>query len=82
MMDEARANARVDLAKLLPTASACIEALSYFEPDTSWNADVLAFRVRCYRASQVDTTMAERAERDLQWFMARNPARLSASVLK
>jgi hypothetical protein len=81
MMDEIRANARVDLAKMLPLASACVEALSYFEPDISWNADVLAFRVRCYRASQA-TRMAKRAESDLQWFMAHRPTRLSAAGLE
>jgi len=82
MMDEARANARVELAKVLPTASACVEALSYFEPDISWNTEMLTFRQRCYQASQTTVDMAERAEKDLQWFMARDPMRLSAAVLK
>jgi hypothetical protein len=43
---------------------------------------MLAFRRHCYQASQAHTTMAERAEKDLQWFMAQSPARLSAAVLK
>jgi hypothetical protein len=80
MMDEARANARVELSKHIPAAAACVEALSYFEPDHTWNAEALSNRVRCYETTRPD--MAVRARDDLAWFRSHSPARFSAAMLR
>lgn len=76
MMDEARANARVELSKLIPVPAACAEALAYFESDVPWNADFLRFRLDCYHSERPD--LAETARSDLAWFLDHSPTKLSA----
>jgi spermidine synthase len=71
MMDEARAQTRVALAKLLPTGPECAQALEYFEPNVPWQADFLSFRTSCYQA--LGASLAPAALRDLREFRGQNP---------
>jgi len=80
MMDEARATALVTLAKAMPTASACVRALTYFEPDIPWNADFLDFRARCYQSTGAD--LATRAQQDMRAFLVQNPAKFPTSLVR
>jgi hypothetical protein len=80
MMDEARATALVTLAKAMPTGSACVRALTYFEPDIPWNADFLDFRARCYQSTGAD--LAARAQQDVRAFLEQNPAKFPTSLLR
>jgi len=80
MMDEARAAALVTLAKVMPAGSACLRALAYFEPDVPWSADFLSFRAQCYLSTGSD--LALRAQQDLRTFLAQNPAKFPAALVK
>jgi hypothetical protein len=70
MMDEARAETRVALARLLPPGLECAEALDYFEPNVPWQADFLSFRAGCYQA--LGSPLAPAALRDLAEFRRHN----------
>jgi hypothetical protein len=80
MMDEARANALLALAKAMPKGPACVRALSYFEPDIPWNADFLSYRTQCYQSAA--SGLAPRALADLRTFLTHNPAKFSASLVR
>jgi spermidine synthase len=80
MMDEARASALVALARAMPKGPACVHALSYFEPDIPWNGDFLSFRAQCYQSAASD--LAPHAHADLRSFLAHNPAKFSAFLVK
>jgi spermidine synthase len=70
MMDEARAQTRVALARRLPPGPECAQALDYFEPDVVWQADFLSFRAGCYQA--LGSPLAPAALRDLREFRRHN----------
>jgi spermidine synthase len=80
MMDEARASALVTLAKAMPPGPACARALSFFEPDIPWNVDFLSFRTQCYQS--IGSNLAPRAHADLRTFLAHNPSKLPAALVK
>ncbi len=80
MMDEARAGALVALAKAMPGDPVCEHALAFFEPDIPWNADFLSFRARCYEKTGAD--LARRAQADLRSFLAQNPAKFPADLVR
>jgi hypothetical protein len=80
MMDEARASALLALAKAMRAGSACVHALSYFEPDVPWNGDFLAYRAQCYQSTA--TALATHAHADLRDFQAHNPAKFPASLVR
>ena len=80
MMDEARANALITIARAMPKGPSCVRALPYFEPDVPWNADFLSFRAQCYQVA--GAPQAPGAQADLKAFLANNPARLPAALLK
>jgi hypothetical protein len=70
MMDEARAQTRVALARRLPPGPECAQALAYFEPNVLWQADFLSFRAGCYQA--LGSSLAEAALHDLGEFRRQN----------
>ncbi len=80
MMDEARANALVSLAEAMPPRSACARALSFFEPDIPWNTNFLSFRAECYQS--IGSNLAQGARADLRSYLAQNPSKFPASLLK
>ena len=80
MMDEARASALVALAKAMPTGPTCVRALSYFEPDVPWNADFLSYRAQCYESAAQG--LAQHAQEDLRAFLAHNPTKFSAFLVR
>ena len=80
MMDEARANALVTLAKAMPARPACVRALAYYEPDIPWNGDFLSFRAQCYQAT--GNALVNEARQDLDDFVAHNPVKFSTALAR
>jgi hypothetical protein len=64
----------------MPTGPACVRALSYFEPDVPWNADFLSYRAQCYQSAAAD--LAPHAQEDLRTFLAHNPTKFPASLVR
>ena len=78
MMDEARAQTRIALARLLPAGPECVEALDYFEPNVPWQDDFLWFRAGCYQTRGVP--LARAALRDLREFRKDSPVSLATGL--
>jgi len=74
MMDEARAETRLALSRILPPGPECAVALDYFEPNVPWQRDFLSFRAACYQ--RLDSALATSALDDLREFREQSPASL------
>jgi spermidine synthase len=71
MLDEARDETLLVLARLEPMNESCVDALRAFEPHFPWALDLLSWRTQCY--DYVHHPEAERAKHELEEFMAAQP---------
>ena len=80
MLEEARDETLLVLARLEPMNASCVDALLPFEPNFPWMFDLLSWRTQCYESSQHPE--AGRARNELEQFIAAQPLAAGDGLLQ
>jgi hypothetical protein len=75
LFDFTRKQVRMEVARAIGRRDLCTESIAVFEPHVPWERGFLAYRAGCYRDR--GHPLADRAERDLESFVADAPPELT-----
>jgi spermidine synthase len=79
LLDEARSEVLLLMARNQPLDDDCVKALAPFEPSFPWAVDLLTWRQQCYE--RVNHPEAARAKAEVEEFMSAQPAVLADGMV-